>query len=441
MSKFIIQGGKPLVGGVRLGGAKNASFKIMIAALLCQGKSRLLNLAKIGDVGTTAEIIRSLGAYVRPCGERTIFIDPAPFDKFQIPDKFGEISRASLLFAAPLIKKFGQAVLPLPGGDKIGKRPIERHLLGFKKMGIVSKIEKNRLYLSAPRGVHATRYRFPKNTHTGTENLIMMATVAEGTTILENAALETEIDDLIYFLNRAGAKIKRLSGRKIKIIGGLKLRAQTHAIIPDANEAVSYACAALATKGDIAIEEAKEKDLAPFLEKVKEIGGRYRANHWGIRFWWQKPIKAANITTNPFPGFKTDWQPLWTMLMTQAEGTSRVIEAIYEDRFKFVPALIKMGAKIDFFQPKVKNPEKFYNFNYKDSDPNTYHGVRVHGPTPLKGQKMVAQNLRRGATLTIAALTAQGESIIKNTEIIDRGYEDLGQKLKELGGHIKIIND
>jgi len=439
MSKFIIQGGKPLIGGIRLGGAKNASFKIMIASLLCEGKSRLLNLAKIGDVETTRQIIEALGAHTLPCGERTIFIDPTKLSSHKIPKKFGDFSRASILFAAPLLKKFGKAILPFPGGDKIGERPIERHLLGFKKLGVKIEINNDKIVLLTPRGLHGNRYRFTKNTHTGTENLIMLAAIASGETILENAAQETEIDDLILFLNNAGAKIKRLPKRKIKIIGVNKLKAQTHAIIPDANEAVSYACAALATRGDIAIEGAKEKDLITFLKKVKEIDGKYKANGWGIRFWWKKPLRATNTTTKPYPGFKTDWQPLWTTLMTQCQGESKIIESVYEQRFNFIPVLQKMGAKITYFKPKIKNPERFYSFNYSDCDPHLYHGIKVIGPTQLKGARITAEDIRHGATLTIAALVAKGRSEINNTQIIDRGYEDLGKKLKELGGNIKII--
>lgn len=442
MSKFIITGGQPLIGAVRLGGAKNASFKIMIASLLCQGRSRLLNLAKIGDVELTRQIIDSLGAKTIPCGERTIFIDPNGLSSWKIPTKFGDVSRSSLLFIPPLIKHFGKAEIPFPGGDKIGQRPIDRHLEGFKALGGQYQFQKNKIFLTAPKGLTGTRYRFSKSTHTGTENLIMLAVIAKGETVLENAALETEIDDLIFFLNLAGAKITRLPGKKIKIIGTPdNLFGRTHAIMPDANEAASYACAALITKGDIAIEGAQKKDLAPLLEKINDIGGNFKIYRWGIRFWWKEKLRATKVTTKPFPGFKTDWQPLWTALATQMTGTSQIIETIYEDRFGAVEPLRQMGAKIEFFQPKVANPEKFYNFNYQESDPNLYHGIKVFGPTPLKGAKFKAIDLRHGATLTIAALAAQGISEINNAQVIDRGYEDLGPKLKELGGNIKIIND
>ncbi len=441
MSKFIITGGRPLVGAIRLGGAKNASFKIMIASLLLRGRSRLLNLAKIGDVETTRQIIESLGAKTIPCGERTIFIDPNRLNKWKIPAKFGDISRSSLLFIPPLIKFFGKAEIPFPGGDKIGQRPVERHLEGFRALGGKYQFKKNKIVVIAPQGLRGTRYRFAKNTHTGTENLIMLAVFAKGKTVLENVALETEIDDLIFFLNSAGAKITRLPKRRINIIGTPnKMFGQTHAVMPDANEAASYACAALITKGDIAIEGARKEDLEPLLEKIDQIGGALKVYRWGIRFWWKKELRATKVITKPFPGFKTDWQPLWTSLATQTTGVNQIIETIYEDRFGFVESLKTMGAKIDFFQPKVANPEKFYNFNYQEVNPDLYHGIKVTGPTPLRGAQFRAIDLRHGATLTIAALAAQGISEINNAQVIDRGYEDLGPKLKELGANIKIIN-
>lgn len=440
MAKFIIEGGKPLKGAIRLGGAKNASFKIMIASLLCQGRSRILNLAKIGDVDLTRQIIEALGAKTTPCGERTIFIDPHGLSTWKIPARFGEASRSSILFIPPLIKHFSQAQIPLPGGDKIGRRPLERHLDGFRALGGEYKFQKNKIYLQAPGGLKGSHYRFAKNTHTGTENLIMLAVIATGKTILENAATETEIDDLIDFLNSAGAKITRRPNRKIEIIGTAdQLTGQTHAVMPDANEAASYACAALITKGDVAIEGARKKDLEALLEKVKQIGGQFKVHSWGIRFWWEKDLVATDLTTKPFPGFKTDWQPLWTSLATQLKGTSKIVETIYEDRFSFIKPLRQMGAKIEFFQPQVTNPEKFYNFNYQEANPALYHGIKVSGPTPLQGTKLKATDLRHGATLTLAALAANGRSQIDNAQIIDRGYEDLGLKLKELGGKIKIV--
>lgn len=439
MAKFVIQGGKPLKGAVRVGGAKNASFKLMIASLLAQGESRLLNISRISDVITTREVIRALGGGVESPGKGTIFINPDKIKTYKIPQKFGYKSRASIMFAGPLLSRFGQAFLPFPGGDPIGRRPIERHIWGLKALGAKVKHTNNFIHLSC-RHLKGIRYRFDKNTHTGTETLIMAAVRAKGTTILENAALEPEVDDLIEFLNEMGAKIKRLSNRKIKIEGVTKLKGVIHKTIPDRNEIVSYACATLGTKGDVIIENAEEKHLQAFLKKVRQAGGRFETGCYGIRFWYEKPLKATDITTAPHPGFMTDWQPLWTTLMTQAKGESKIIERIYEYRLGFTQDLEKMGAKIELLNPKVTDPKTFYNFNLKDDRPEYFHGAKVSGPTLLKGMDLVVPDIRAGATLTLAALIAQGKSTLSGIEHIDRGYEDLDSRLRELGANIKRVN-
>lgn len=439
-SKYLIKGGKPLKGAVRIGGAKNSSFKLMIASLLAEGESRLLDISRIGDVEITQQVIEILGGQVKKPGKGTIFINPDKIKSFRLPQDFGYKSRASMMFAGPLLARFGQAYLPLPGGDQIGKRPVERHLEGLKALGVKVKNIDGFVQLECS-SLKGTKYRFLKNTHTGTETLIMAAVKAKGTTLLENAALEVEIDDLIDFLNKMGAKIKRLPDRVIKIEGVKKLKGTIHKAIPDRNEAVSYACAALATKGDIIIENARAEHLTAFLKKVKEAGGGYETDHYGLRFWYEKPLKATNIVTAPHPGFMTDWQALWTTLMTQAQGQSEIIETVYEYRFAFVEDLKKMGAKIELFNPQVSHPESFYNFNLSDDYHLNFHAARVLGPTPLKGMELKVTDIRAGATLMLAALLAKGESVLLDEGHIERGYEDLDLRLKELGAEIKKIND
>ena len=436
MIKYLIKGGKPLRGAVRIGGAKNSGFKLMIASLLGQGESRLLDIFRIGDVEVTKKAIKDLGGVVKSPGEGTIFVNPDKIKSFKIPEELAYKSRGSVMFAGPLLARFGQADIPLPGGCKIGKRPIERHLEGLKALGAKLEYHNCSVRLSADR-LTGTKYRFDKNTHTGTETLIMAAVLASGTTILENAALEIEIDDLIEFLNKMGAKIKRLPNKVIKIEGVKKLKGTIHKAMPDRNEAVSYACAALATKGDIIIENACADHLTAFLQKVKETGGGYQTDDFGIRFWYKQPLKATKVVTGPHPGFMTDWQPLWTTLMTQAEGESEIIEAVYEYRFAYIDDLNKMGAKIKFFDPQVKNPESFYNFNLIDDFAANQHAVKVLGKTHLKGMNIKVPDIRAGATLMLAALIAEGESTLTDTGHIQRGYEDLDIRLKKLGADIK----
>ena len=439
MSKFVIQGGRPLKGTVNIGGAKNSSFKLMIASLLAEGESRLLNISQIGDVQITKEIISALGGQIGSPGEQTVFIIPDTLKTPAIPQNFGYASRASIMFAGPLLSRFGHAYLPFPGGDQVGRRPIERHLEGLKKLGVTAQFTDGFIKLRANK-LQGAQYRFDKNTHTGTETMIMAAAKAEGETLLENAAQEPEIDDLINYLNKMGAKIKRLANRRISIIGVSHLQGTIFKAMPDRNEAVSYACAALGTKGDIIIANAKPQHLQAFLEKVDEAGGRYEVGNYGLRFWYEKPLRATDIVTQPHPGFMTDWQPLWTTLVTQAKGTSEIVESVHDYRLGFVTDLQKMGAKIELFNPQIADPEKFYNFNLQDDRPENWHAAKVTGPTPLHCGQFAVTDLRAGATLTLAALMAQGQSTIEGAERIDRGYESLDKRLRQIGADIKRID-
>lgn len=434
MSRFIISGGKPLRGSVRLGGAKNASFKLMIASLLCDTESRILNIPDITDVHLTKKLMETLGAKVVDCGERIYCIDPHAINNWEIPSEHGESSRASSLFAAPLLARFGKAVFPLPGGDKLGTRPIDRHLLGLETLGVkVNAVgEKVELSCSKLMGGH---FKFAKNSHTGTETLIMAAVKATGKTVLENAAEEPEVDDLIKFLNNCGAKIQR-AGRTINIEGVSSLKGSIHKVMPDRNEAVTYACAALGTKGDIIIENADPKHLQVFLNKVREIGGSYDVADYGIRVWYQKPLHAAKVTTAPHPGFMTDWQPLWTTLMTQAMGESEVVETVYPNRLGFTDSLRAMGAHIELFNPDIADKDSFYNFNLDTDKPEYYHAARISGPARLSPVNTTVTDIRHGATLVLASLIAEGESTLDNVEMVDRGYENLDLRLRRLGAEI-----
>jgi UDP-N-acetylglucosamine 1-carboxyvinyltransferase len=435
MRQLIIEGGVPLNGSVRVGGAKNASYKIMIASLLTEGESRILNFSHIADVELTKQIIIDLGGRVRSAGERTLFIDTKKLNQFKIPQKYGRLSRASTIFIGPLLARFGQAIVPLPGGDKIGSRPLDRHFEGLKALGAKIKALNGQIHVTCQE-LTGTRYRFAKNTHTGTETLIMAAVKAQGTTVLDNAAQEPEVDDLIKFLNRMGGRIKRIKDRTIVIEGVKKLRPVVHQIMPDRNEALTYACAALGTKGDIIVENAQEKHLSAFLDKLKASGGKYQVGNYGIRFYYQQPLKATKVTTQPHPGFMTDWQPLWGALMTQAKGQSIIHEAVHSNRFQYTEDLKKMGAKITLFNPPIKNPKRFYHFHYQKEE-TAFHAAKITGPTPLRGGEFKVKDLRAGATLVLAALMAQGKTVLTGVEHIERGYENLAGRLRQLGAKIE----
>ncbi len=435
MAEFRVTGGTPLYGTVRIGGAKNASYKLMIASLLADDESRLLNFSQISDVHLVAKIIKYLGAKVTQAGERAIFINPNTLSSYKIDKAHGEQGRFSTMFIPALLHRFGQAEVPAPGGDKIGKRPLNRHFEGLKALG-ATIVLKDGMYLAQTKGLVGTTYRFKKNSHTGTETLIMAGVKAKGTTILENAAQEPEIDDLISYLNNMGAKISREANRVIKIIGVEKLTGTIHKLIPDRNEAVSYACAAIVTKGDVIIQNARPEHLRAFLEVLDRIGGSYEIGNYGIRFYYKNKLKATNITTHIEPGFMTDWQPLMATLLTQCEGTSILHETIMANRFQYVDELIQMGAKIEKFNPKIDNPQEVYNFNLENDQPEFKHAIKITGKTPLTAGEFTVKDLRHGATLILAALVAQGTTIIKDIKHIDRGYEALDSRLRSMGAKI-----
>lgn len=435
MTSFKIIGGTPLKGTVRLGGAKNASFKLMIAAALAEGESRLLNMSKIGDVDVTFKTLEALGVKCSRPGDNTVYILGDGLKTDTIPRFTGEKSRAATLFAGLLLNKKGKAIIPLPGGCSLGDRPVERHLDGLRAMGANIECTDLGFVMDAPDGLHGAEYAFAKKSHTGTEALIIAAALAKGKTLIKNAGLEPEIDDLIDFINRMGGQVKR-EGENILIDGVRSLHGATHWVMPDRNEAVSYACMAIATRGDIIVENARQKDLKAFLAALDRVGGRYEIEDYGIRFWFQDELKAADLVTAPEPGFMTDWQPLWTTMMTQAQGVSTVVEAVHNNRLAFTSQLNSMGAKIELFDPQ--GYESKYQFDWPEKSHN-FHGARVFGPTPLIGKPLTVPDLRGGATLVLAAIMASGESTIDNIELIDRGYEHFDTRLRALSANISRI--
>jgi UDP-N-acetylglucosamine 1-carboxyvinyltransferase len=440
MTKLIIAGGTPLYGSVRVGGAKNASYKIMVASLLAQTPSRLLNLPNIAEVEFTGNLIRTLGGQVEKKGERMLWLDPTNLNRHVISAKAGEFSRASTIFLPVLLSKFGHAQVPIPGGDKIGKRPLERHFDGLQALGAKISLQGQTITATLPKQhFYGTTYRFAKNSHTGTETLLLAAVLAHGTTILENAATEPEVQDLINFLNEMGGHIKLIRPRTYEIVGTPKLHGAIYKIMPDRNEVVSYAVAAIATKGDVVVENAREKDLLAFLHQLTLIGAGYEIGEFGIRFFYHQPLRATDITTQIHPGFMTDWQPLWATLISHAQGTSIIHETVMQNRFQYVSPLQQMGAQIEFFNPPVSNPEVTYNFNLSDEVKDTPHAIKIHGPTHFKSGSFTVHDLRAGATLILTALAAKGVTTLENVEQIDRGYEKLDSRLRQLGAKIKRI--
>jgi UDP-N-acetylglucosamine 1-carboxyvinyltransferase len=265
----------------------------------------------------------------------------------------------------------------------------------------------------------------------------MAAVMAKGKTILENAAEEPEIDDLIEYLNQMGARIRRRSFRVIEIEGVEKLEGAIHKVMPDRNEAISYACGAIATKGDIVIENARRQDLTAFLDKLEEAGGGIEIGQYGIRFYYDQPLRATDVTTEIHPGFMTDWQPLWATLMCHAHGDSIIHETVMQNRFQYIDTLKEMGADIEPIEPDVSHPKKVYNFNWDDRKESDIHAIEIHGPTKFKGGEFKVHDLRAGATTLLAAISGEGKTVLTNIHQIDRGYENIDQKLSSLGANIE----
>jgi UDP-N-acetylglucosamine 1-carboxyvinyltransferase len=442
MEKFIINGGKKLSGSTSIFGSKNVALKVFVAACLTQEEVIVENIPLISDLLTMAEIIEHLGGEVRIEGH-TAYIRVKEFTSEKISlEKAVEI-RTSYMFLVPLLARVNKAIIPNPGGCRIGARPIDRIVLGLKKMGVKIDYDSKDGYFhaSSPNGLRGTTYRFSKNTHTGTETMILAAVLAKGKTILDNAAQEPEIDELINLLNSMGARVKREKSRKIIIEGVPSLKGTRFRISPDRNEIVTFAIAALITEGDIFIKDIKTNGLNEFLDFLKKCGGGYEISKEGIRFYFKEPLEPTNVVTSFYPGFMTDWQGPWAVLMTKANGKSTIHETIYENRFSYVLELRKLGAEIDLYNPKVKNPEKLYNFNTKDDGRNYLHAEAIFGPAKLHNGIVNISDLRAGATLVLAALAAKGESVLFGIEHLDRGYEKLEERLSKLGANIKRVSD
>lgn len=436
MKRWIIEGGVPLKGEISVSGAKNVAFKLMIAALLGQGETILENVPRVGDVHLAVEMIRYLGGEVVWLGEDTLAIYPDKVDGCTLPVELARQSRASFMFVGPLLNRCEEVFLPLPGGDRIGRRPLDRHIAGLKALGAeVVQQDHGILVRGKLRG---TRFILPKNTHTGTETLILAAVNASGETILENAAQEPEVDDMISFLQKMGAGVQRVAPRTIIIQGGQSLRGVRHRIMNDRNEAVSFACMALATKGDVHIRGINKTHIQAFLALLPKIKAGFSLNSEDLHIWFSQELQTIQVQTSPHPGIMSDWQPLLTTLMTQARGISEIHETVFENRFAYVEALKKMGARIELFNPPVSDPHQFYNFNWKDNQPHYYHAVRISGPCKLHGIPMQVTDVRAGATLVQAALTASGVSQMSGIEHIERGYVNLDERLRALGAQIQI---
>ncbi len=438
MKKYLIEGGNELEGTIRISGSKNVVTKAVIAACLTEEPVTLKNVPEISDIHALLEVIESIGGIVeRRDGEVTITVPTIKNSTITLAE--GARVRTSSMFLSPLLLRAKKAQVPNPEGCRLGARPIERHIEGLEQMGAVIEYKsEDGYYHASTDGLNGVSYRFEKNTHTGTETLIMAATLAKGTTILENAAEEHEIDDLIALLNSMGAKIQRHEGRRIEIEGVDRLHGTTYEIVSDSNELVTFAVLSLLTGGKILLENANLANVEVFLKELDKAGGTYEEIDGKVRFLRKNGLYATSIMTSPEPGFKTDWQGPWAILMAQAEGESIIHETIYENRFGYVSELRKMGAHITFFEPALENPKDVYNFNYEEGV-SYQQAIKIVGPKKIHNAVLNVTDLRAGATVVIAALIATGESVIYGIEHIERGYEKFVQRLQSVGAKIKEV--
>lgn len=439
MQKFIVKGGSKIEGEITVSGAKNVAMKVVLAGLLTDKKIFVRKVPLITSVSGTADLVKPLGVKVLIKSNHSMVVSGDGSGAYTIPLEFGGLYRTATMVIGPLLARFGRAVVPNPGGCRLGKRPVDRHIEGLRKMGAKIKYQDGYFYAQADK-LRGIRYNFPKNTHTGTETLVLAAVLAEGETLLENSSEEPEVDDLIKLLNIMGAKVKRTKKREIIIQGVKKLMGAEFSIMPDRNEVVTFAVGALASGGELMIKGAHAVHLKSFLKEVELTGGDYQIiNDNTIKFRYRGKLKPTHIITSPHPGFMTDWQAPWALLMTQANGQSSIHETIYEDRFSYVQELEKMGAKIKFYTPMVNNPRRFYNFNWQDRQSDKFQAIKINGKTKLHNALLEVTDLRAGATLVLAAAVSYGESIIYGIEHIDRGYEKIEERLKSLNVNIRRV--
>lgn len=420
MDRFEIHGGRKLEGTVRISGAKNAALPIMAAALLTSGKVELDNIPRVRDIITMAKLLAHMKAHViaQDVPPSAMSIQTEEISHAEAPYELVKTMRASVLTLGPLLARFGYARVSLPGGCAIGARPIDLHIQALEKMGAKMTTEHGYVEARADR-LRGAEIQFDKITVTGTENILMAATLAEGETILTNAAREPEVSDLADLLTKMGAQIEGAGTSTIRIRGVEKLHGASHSVIPDRIEAGTFLVAAAITRGDVLVTHCRPDHLGAIIEKLVECGVEITPKDaCSLRVRVPGKLRAADVITEEYPGFATDMQAQYMALATQAQGDSAITETIFENRFMHASEIIRMGAKVDIDGRKAI----------------------VHGPTPLSGATIIASDLRASASLVLAGLVAENTTFVERVYHIDRGYERIENKLKDLGARIERVN-
>jgi UDP-N-acetylglucosamine 1-carboxyvinyltransferase len=427
MQKLAIQGGTRLNGEVRISGAKNAALQILCASLLTCDSLQLSNVPDLNDVATMRKLLQQMGVKIELSGGQVV-LSAAHIDKLEAPYDMVKTMRAAILVLGPLVTRFGEARVSLPGGCAIGSRPVDLHIKGLQAMGADIHIEHGYIHAQVPQGtgrssgsgggrLKGARIFFDLVSVTGTENLMMAAALADGVTVLENAAREPEVVDLAHCLIAMGAKIEGAGSDTISIAGVEKLHGASHRVMPDRIESGTFLVAAAAAGGDITLTDARADILENVLEKLQEAGASIQAAGSTINLKMSKRPKAVNVRTAPYPAFPTDMQAQFMAMNTIAEGSAMVVETIFENRFMHVQELRRLGAQIE-----VEG-----------------NAAVIKGCAQLEGATIMATDLRASACLVIAGLVAQGETIVDRIYHLDRGYEHIEAKLSALGAQIRRL--
>jgi UDP-N-acetylglucosamine 1-carboxyvinyltransferase len=419
--KWLIEGGVPLRGEVTIGGAKNAALPILAATLLTKEECVLTNVPNLSDIRAMVSLLRSLGAEVEiDQAQRRVWVRAAEITSTVAPAELVAKMRASFLVAGPLLSRFGSFTASTPGGCQLGARPVDVDIRGFRQMG--AEIEASERQISAKaNGLRGVNIYMDYPSHTGTENLLMAAALADGRTTIVNASCEPEIVALGNMLNRMGARISGLGSPTIVVEGVDRLHGVTESILPDRLEAGTYAIAAVITGGEVTLNRVREADMLPVRVKLEEAGAEVWSRGDSLLVRSGRKLRAVEIQTLPFPGFPTDVQAAFAVLMTQAEGVSTLKERVFEDRLRYTDQLVAMGANIKI--------EKYAADKYGTK-------AEIHGPTPLRGTHVKALDIRAGAGMVLAGLIADGLTVIDDVHHIDRGYEGMIDKIRSLGGRI-----
>jgi UDP-N-acetylglucosamine 1-carboxyvinyltransferase len=418
MDRIRIVGGRPLKGTIPISGAKNAALPLMAACLLTDKPLTLTNLPQLADIKTLTSLLEQHGVKVST-GDHAITMEAAEIPNTVAPYDIVRRMRASVLVLGPLLARFGNAVVSMPGGCAIGTRPIDLHLGALEKMGAKIHIGRGYIHAEAPKGLKGAHIKFDKVSVGATENVLMAASLAKGETVIENAAREPEVTDLAKCLVAMGAKIEGIGTEKLVVKGMGRLEGTTHKIVADRIEAGTYAMAAAITHGDLTLEGADAPHLAALSEVLRKTGAEIEETKAGLRVVGNGEIAGADVMTEPFPGFPTDLQAQYMALMSVSAGAAMITETIFENRYMHAPELSRMGANI------------------------TIHGssALVRGVEKLFGAEVMATDLRASSSLVLAALAAEGETVINRVYHLDRGYEDLEKKLAACGAEIERVSD